>query len=249
MSHCIYGLFDPREPELIRYIGFTKYTPDYRLHQHVAEAKQNKLNHRCNWIRSVLVDGVKPQSVLIELVTLENWKDREKFWIGEYAASLTNTTEGGEGLVNPSQEVRDRIAAKCKILSTGNQYRLGISHTDESRAAIREGMKNSAKVRAAFEAKKGINPHSSMTDDQKRIKSERLRASKLGKKRAPFSDETKRKMSKSMTGKKLPSASAKKLGRKSITDGSTVKMLDQNAPLPEGWRYGNLQNGIKKPRS
>lgn len=258
MSHLIYGLFDPRKPEIIKYVGYTGYTVEFRLPQHIAEANYGKKNHRCNWIRSLLRDGVKPEARVIECVNEDNWQEREKYWIGEYAATVTNTTEGGEGLVNPSQEVRDRISKTLKEsgCSIGNQYRKGIPHSAEDRKKISDGMRNSAKFKEAM-----INRPSrlglKMSEDVKL------------KLRIPKTEEHRRKISEGRLnsaackeanekkkGIKLPTSSAKKLGSKFINDGKIVKQLKANEPLPDGWVYGmklkqekqNVQNNNYDPR-
>ncbi len=247
MPRSIYGLFDPRDPEIVRYVGYTQFTPEQRLRGHIAEARYGKPSHRCNWIRSLLAVEIKPAVFLIEEVTEASWKEREIYWISHYGATLVNGTVGGDGLVNPSQEIRDRIATKTRILSMGNQYRLGIPHSAEDRAKISNGLKKSAKFQIAVEAKAGINPHSKLSEEQLLARNQRISQSKLGKKREAFSAETRDKMRASHIGIKLPSASEKKLGRKAINNGTEVRMLGISEELPEGWNYGSLQKGQKRP--
>ena len=157
MSACIYKLFDPREPLRVRYIGYTAKAISTRLSEHLKEARAGHASHKCNWIRSLLHAGIKPVSESLELVTAGNWQERERFWIALYKDSLTNATAGGEGLVNPSQDVRDRISATLIAggSSLGNQYRKGIPQTTETRIAISEGLLNSEKNRIAVAASKG----------------------------------------------------------------------------------------------
>lgn len=242
MAHYIYGLVDPRTPEVVKYVGYTGYTIEYRLLQHIAEAKQGKhQSYKNNWIRKLLNEGVKPETILLEEVSNEPvnlWQEREKYWIDFYASTVTNGTIGGEGLTNPTQEVRDQIAAKCRIISQGNQYRKGIVHTDESKKAISESLKNSSDFKNAMLKFKGVDRHSKMTDEQKRQKAENISKAKTGKKRKPFSEETKLKMSEAKKGKILPSASAKKLGSRFINNGIEVKQIKANEPLPDGWVFG-----------
>ncbi len=240
MAHLIYGLFDPREPEVVKYVGYTGYNAEYRLQQHVAEAKQNKQNYRCNWIRSLLNVGIRPEVKVLEIVSESTWQEREKHWIDIFADSVTNGTAGGEGLVNPSQEVRDKISKTLKEsgVSLGNQHRKGIAHTPESKKAISEGMKNSERMKAYNLSRKGVDPHAGLTPEQLKERNDKIRQKKLGVKRAPFSDEARQRMSEAHIGIKLPSASAKKQGSRFINDGKIVKQLKANEPLPDGWVYG-----------
>jgi len=229
MQHTIYFLFDPRLPSEVRYVGFTANGPR-RLWEHLHEAKTTKkVNHKLNWIRSLLRDGVEPLLATLEEVTVENWQERERYWISAFKETLTNSTDGGEGLINPSQEVRDRIAEKCRVLSMGNSYRLGISHTEESRQAISDGMKNSVAHKAACERKVGINAHANLSLEAKAAIGEKIRQKKLGVKRAPFSDDCRAKMA------------AARVGRKWINDGSQSKQLPAGETLPEGWNYGRMK--------
>lgn len=245
MAHLIYGLFDPREPKIIKYVGYTGYTAGHRLSQHIVEAKRGKLTHRCNWIRSLLAVGVQPGAIVLEEVTKGNWQNREKHWINVYADTVTNGTAGGEGLVNPSQEVRNRISKTLKEsgASLGNQHRKGIAHTKESRTAISEGLRTSEKVKEFGERWKGVDRHSSLTDEQKAARNKKISEAMTGKARQPFSNETKEKMSASHKGIKLPGASAKKQGSRFINDGKMVKQLKAGEPLPEGWVYGMKLKG------
>ena len=205
MKHVIYGLHDPRVvPIKVRYIGYTSKGAEQRLAEHVQEARLKSTNvHRLNWLRSLAKDGVMPQAVVLEQVTAENWKAKEAFWINHFGRkNLVNSTNGGEGLVNPSQAVRDRIAAKVSKLLVGNQIRKGIPHTEEDRLKISQGMKSSKKYKAAMERLGNSYRHANMTEEQKAQKSERIRLAKLGLKRKPFSEEHKKNMAQSHIGLK-----------------------------------------------
>jgi hypothetical protein len=190
---------------------------------------------------SLLEVGLRPIITEIESVTLETWQEREKHWISVYKAQLTNLTDGGEGLINPSEDVKRRISEKNSVLLKGNQYRKGIPHTIESKAAISAGLKNSEKFKTGVSnrvqcqhteenrikmsnATKGILK---TQDHEKNISGSMLNSEKVAE------------YAKNRIGKKMPpSASEKKIGRKWITNGTEIKQLDKNAPVPEGWVYG-----------
>lgn len=264
MPHVIYGLYDPTLPEsVIRYVGYTSQTLDRRLVEHVCESAAKAKSHRHKWIRSLVSRGVKPAIVTLEIVTAETWRERECFWIASLL-NLVNGTAGGEGLINPTQEVRDRISKSVSARLQGNQYRKGIAHTVESKAAIAAGMKLSAKFAAANAAKRGIPGHS-ISDESK----EKIRQSKLGKKRPPMGEEWRANMRAAQLGRKHSAETkakisaaqkgvsknvglvhtdsareairASKLGSKWINDGVANKSLPAGSGLPQGWVFGRVK--------
>lgn len=57
----IYVLFDPRKPEEIRYVGKTVQQLKRRLSTHICDARNKRYkHHNCNWIQSLLKEGVEP---------------------------------------------------------------------------------------------------------------------------------------------------------------------------------------------
>lgn len=210
-------------------MGYTAFGPRRRLVEHVSEAKdERRLGHKNNWIRSLLRDGVHPIVEDLEIVTSENWQERERYWIALYLPTLTNTTAGGEGLVNPSQEVRDVLRAKARINSLGNTARLGIQHSEESKQNISNGVLNSVLHKAAMVRLEGVDRHANLSDEAKAARNDKIRQKKLGVKRAPFSDDCRAKMA------------AARVGRKWINDGSQSKQLPASETLPTGWSLGRL---------
>lgn len=226
MSHTIYGLYDPTDDQkTIRYVGYTSKSPSRRLIEHVAEAKASATCHRHKWIRSVLKKGVKPVVVVIEVVDAESWQERERYWIGAHGSSLVNGTVGGDGLVNPSKDVRDRISAKVSATLVGNNRRANVSHSEKDKKAISDGLKNSAKFRAAMNARRGRPV-------------------------LEFTDEIRKKISESKKGKPRPDISilanalnAARVGSVWINNGSQNKQLKAGEPMPDGWVKGRLPRG------
>lgn len=101
----VYGLLDP--DGFLRYVGKTKLVLSERLDQHCRDTKKT---HKGRWIRSLLKSGKKPSIFLIEeceseKVALEN----ETFYVRYFryiGCKLTNSTDGGEGVVNPTAQAR-----------------------------------------------------------------------------------------------------------------------------------------------
>lgn len=226
MSHTIYGLYDPTDSQkTIRYVGYTSKSTSRRLMEHIAESKAKAVSHRHKWIRSVLNKGAKPEIVVIQEVGAENWQDRERHWIGVHGSSLVNGTVGGDGLVNPTQDVRNRISEKVSLTLVGNKRRADVAHTEKSKKAISDGLKNSAKYRAAVEAKRGIPP-------------------------VVFTDEIRKKISEAKKGKKRPDAAlrtkelnAARVGSVWINNGIQAKQLKAGEPIPDGWAKGRITRG------
>lgn len=262
----IYALYDPTlSPAPVRYVGFTSKSVKRRLTEHIAEAKAGQSSHRLRWIASLLKRGVKPAATVLEAVSAENWQERERFWISQFeSGQLTNATAGGDGLVNPSHEVRAAIAAKVSAGLRGNQRRKGVPHDDETRQRISASVKASEAHAAASSDKRG-KPGRPLSDAAR----EKIRAAKLGVKRAPFSpehieklrqassgrkhsDESKTKISASQVGNQrakgmVMTAAAKdairasRTGSRFINNGKQTRVLKAGEPFPDGWALGRIK--------
>ena len=94
----IYKLIDPLENS-VKYIGWTHKPLEKRLQNHLSDARRGLKNHRCNWIRKLLLNGVYPIINIIEEVDYEERNRKEKYWISYYGReNLVNGTDGGEGV-------------------------------------------------------------------------------------------------------------------------------------------------------
>ncbi len=138
----IYVLCDP-ETEAIRYVGITRFELSERLTEHVKESNYHQKSHRHKWIRSLFKRGLRPLIRKIDETDEKHRNERERHWIAELGktCNLVNGTEGGEGLINPSLEVRKRISESLKI----NGYKGGraLPHSEEGKKNISNGMRNS----------------------------------------------------------------------------------------------------------
>lgn len=98
MKTFIYILRCPKSGE-IRYVGKSN-DPKKRVYAHARKDKTAS-THKINWIQSLKRDGLQPKLEIIEEVDVQEWKEREKYWIKYYkenGAKLTNYCAGGEGL-------------------------------------------------------------------------------------------------------------------------------------------------------
>lgn len=97
----IYGLFDPRYPEEIRYIGKADNL-EIRLISHISDSMSDEIRIcKAIWIRSLLDKNIKPEIRMLEKVTYNHpieWNDREAYYIAYYFSKghrLENSTLGG----------------------------------------------------------------------------------------------------------------------------------------------------------
>ena len=102
-----------------RYIGITSKTIEKRLGQHQQSFNLRKVTYKTNWIKSLLSNNIKLCINIIEVVN--SWEEacRKEVELIKYYRNLniglTNTTAGGDGLLNMqfSEETRLKISLKA----------------------------------------------------------------------------------------------------------------------------------------
>lgn len=62
---AIYGLVDPRQPGVVRYVGSSKNV-ERRLYGHTHSMCGREKTPKTEWVRQLRVEGVKPAAVLLE---------------------------------------------------------------------------------------------------------------------------------------------------------------------------------------
>lgn len=109
----IYGLYDPRSPDEIRYVGKSDF-PWNRIRGHLFEARK-RVGYKNNWIKSVVSEGVLPVMRVIRVVKRTDAIKCEIDAISDLGASnrLTNGNSGGFGGV-PSDFVRLKMSESRK---------------------------------------------------------------------------------------------------------------------------------------
>jgi len=94
----------------IRYIGKTIDSLSRRFQGHLINARSGKRNHRCNWMRSLLKQGITPS--IIQIGEVEGDGCREEIaWIKYFrdeGVDLVNATDGGEGTLGFSPSIKTR---------------------------------------------------------------------------------------------------------------------------------------------
>lgn len=233
--HVIYGLFDPNdERREIRYVGYTHFTPEQRIIDHISGARRHNDTHKQKWIRKLLRSNVEPDFVILEVTTAKDWKARENFWIADLRAGghrLTNSTSGGEGLIEPSEDVRKRISAKVSQGLLGNSRRTGKLHSEADRKKISIGLRKSKKAKKAWRARRGKPGH-------------------------PMSDENKVALILANTGRSRPDYTKllRKLAKKNrgsfwVNDGETNTLIRSGQKVPRGFSLGRIVSWNDRPCS
>lgn len=126
MSWRLYMLSDPRAPEHIRYIGFSKNPSDRLRRGHIQDALHRPgATHKATWLRSLLDAGVKPTLTVLP----EAYDERTAVCAAEIAAiaaakadghDLTNGTPGGEGILEWTPELRAKTGMAIRAAYARN---------------------------------------------------------------------------------------------------------------------------------
>lgn len=140
MEVIIYGIYDPNYPEIIRYVGKTKKTIKERLSKHIYLSKNGVKRPLNLWIKKLLDNGITPEIIEIEKTNIDEWCNKEIFWISFYRKKyeLLNLSDGGGSNLNysPSDETRKKI-------SEGNKGKVGYwrgkKMTEEHKQKISKG--------------------------------------------------------------------------------------------------------------
>jgi hypothetical protein len=167
--NLVYGLVDPRTL-LVRYVGMSK-NGLRRPKQHGEAGSLRRLTHRTAWIKTLRSAGFDYTIVVLEeIASTDALANTERFWIAYGRAlgwPLTNHTDGGEGLLNPTPETR----AKMRASNLGKKHAAGWKLSAETRARISaalSGRKQSASHRAARTGRKhSAESRAKMTASQK----------------------------------------------------------------------------------
>lgn len=238
MNYYTYIYLDPRKPGRYTYgniISFL-YQPFYvgkgkgkRMYVHIEEAmKSNESTHKLNTIRSIISEGYELVNYVVMLTkNISNYvasNCHEPFFIeliGRYdlhKGPLTNKTDGGDGLFNPSDETKQKISNSRKGIKPSpmslekkrcteqkkkeNGYVSpikGRKMSEEQKQKIKEGNKK------FWEGKERI------ISEETRKKIAKANTGKKYGKRPPMPEEQKQKMSEARKGKPLSEETKRKM--------------------------------------
>jgi hypothetical protein len=229
----VYALYCKDFPESYRYIGKTKFNePKKRLAKHVLNAERGQKYPVYDWMRKYKGQVI---AVCIEANIPENDIDKkEMYYIAKYKSEghdLLNLTDGGGGIVNPSQATREKMSksatgktqsietrVKISIASKGrvkseetrkklSEGRKGKKHSPETKAKISAaGRKrtNSLETREKISEANAGKHHGPNTQEWK----DKIAAASTGKPRKPFSDEHRANISKAARNRRKNSSTS-----------------------------------------
>ena len=120
-SWSIYTLHDPRDPVVIRYVGFT-VDVEKRKHTHIIKAINGRDKTLCGlWKKSLLVVGVEPSLTVIETGKGPSWEEAERRWIKHFREVfgdlLLNMASGGCGPTGARWTLKEDTKLKMGIAS------------------------------------------------------------------------------------------------------------------------------------
>lgn len=123
------------------YVGLTKKALSKRIAAHIG----NPNSYLGKALRKYGLDSFEVR-VIDYADTYEVLQEKERYWIAKLNCKHPNgynMTDGGDGLINPTQEVRDRIAKKVKALGDNPDFTFeGRKHSEESKRRISVSFKN-----------------------------------------------------------------------------------------------------------
>lgn len=182
----VYGLTDPRDSK-VRYVGWA-FDPARRLKAHLYRCT-SEANHKAAWLRQLSTLGLEPSLLILE-TNSGDWASAERRWIAHYramGADLTNSTDGGEGVVG----LVFSSASRAKMAAAKRGRKHTAEHVEKVAMALRGRSRPPEAMRAAQMARLG----SKHTPDT----IEKIREASLGRK---HSEETRARMSVSRRGRR-----------------------------------------------
>jgi len=126
----IYLLDDPRLGRKKGYVGWA-YTENIQK-RYVRHLYDKRNAYRWNWIRKLKLLGLVPIFQILGEYPKPMWSIMERFWIAWYRVmgyELTNASDGGKGLVNPTPEIRAKISAANKGKKLSEKARAALDRT------------------------------------------------------------------------------------------------------------------------
>lgn len=99
-SYLVYGLIDPRSKEL-RYVGLTMTGLQFRMYQHLRDARVGVQRRCARWLKGLLAAGLAPEVEVLEVCksagTMVEAEQHHIAYFRSIGCNLTNLTDGGDG--------------------------------------------------------------------------------------------------------------------------------------------------------
>lgn len=157
----IYALLCPLSNQ-IRYIGKSK-NPRMRLRHHLKEVRKQDWkvspNYRQAWIHGLLSQGLKPTLLILEEIDETEWQSKEIYWISYYkklGLPLVNSTDGGDGGLNPSEETRQKQSYHKKGKRLSDTHRENMRKAQIARYQNAEELERARKVLAEIRQRDSV---------------------------------------------------------------------------------------------
>jgi len=199
----IYVLCDSREPDPIarvRYVG-RSLEPERRLKLHQRAVLHGEHTRKACWMKAMQNAGGTVLLEVVATVPMAECDAAEIAWIAKYralGALLTNHTDGGGGVLNPTPDTRVRMGLSAR----GNKWRVGLKHGPEALAKM-----------SACHKGRPMPPHvkAALSSPEARAK---ISAALTGRKRGPLTAEHRALLSAQRKGIQMsPEALAKMTAR------------------------------------
>jgi hypothetical protein len=198
--HKIYVLLCPDTGE-VRYVGKTSVDLGLRLSGHMSEARLTTSGYRGKWLRKLAAQGKRPVIRLdVEVPAERDWGEVERERIAHYRAMgcrLVNGTAGGDGMRDPSPEVRAKMSASAKRRAATPEAQRMLAENGRRTGYGNRGRKKPPSVGQAVAASNRTRVVSEETRAKMRL------AQSARKVRAPHSEEAKAKIRQAFQGRKL----------------------------------------------
>lgn len=141
--HILYILYNNKDFK-IRYVGITSKSLENRLYYHLKDAK-HKRTHKEKWINKSIKNGFKISIKKIKICKCLNSLKSEEIKLIKYLKSrnynLTNATSGGDGIFNPTKEVRRKISIATKKQVWTKERRKKLSDFKKGKPSSATGIK------------------------------------------------------------------------------------------------------------
>ena len=133
----IYGLYDVKYPDIIRYIGKSN-KPKERLYHHRSDYTSIENTLKINWIKSVKNNDSKIEMKILKVCPLNNFEFYEGEFIKYYSSDkLTNSDTSGQGNKGRKREIIDKGIEK--ISKKVYQFDLNGNYITEYKSAREAG--------------------------------------------------------------------------------------------------------------
>ena len=132
-AYLIYGLYHPRRPKIIRYVGKARHA-QRRLFQHVSDAFGESPDniYLAEWLRDLVKAGIVPAVRVLERVSADDsWEEREQYWIARYSTPhLFNIRTGGHNGVwrIRTEDASTRLADNAREQGKKNRGRVWVNN-------------------------------------------------------------------------------------------------------------------------